>query len=108
MVEGVLVHNYDRKEPAFGSDAAQFVENGGNLAFWGGEVPHIWIVELKKGATKDTLNNICKRIDQMRNNAACDFEGDPDGGIDEFTINCTDSELADINKEFGDEFLLEE
>jgi subtilisin family serine protease len=108
MLGGVPVHNYDQRQPAKGTDAARFIENGGNLADWVGDVPHIWIVELKPGVTKQQLSSVCEQIRQMRNNANCGFEGDPEKGIDEFTIFCTEQELADINRDHGYLFLLEE
>lgn len=65
MLGGVLVHNYDLKQ-APGSDAAQFIENGGNLADWVGEVSRIWIDDVKKGVTKASLNEICARVGRVR------------------------------------------
>lgn len=108
MVGGVPVHNYDWKYPAPGSDAAQFIENGGKLTDWVGEASHIWIVELKKGVRKADLSEICARIGRMRNSAVCNFEGDPDNGLADFTINCTEAQLAEINKLEGGSFAFEE
>lgn len=54
---------------------------------------------MKKGVTKASLNEICARVGRMQTSAVCDFEGDPENGIGAFTINCTEIQLAEINRE---------
>jgi subtilisin family serine protease len=101
MLGGVPVHNYDDRQPALGSDAAQFLENGGSLTDWVGEVPHVWIAELKPGVTKKQLTELCQQVREMPNSAACGFEGDVENGLNDFTVNCTEKDLESINQVFG-------